>query len=403
MRGEMKIAIVSEWFSENMGYGENCLPKALASLGHDVHLVTSNLQIYYNAPAYKETYEPFIGPAVVPCGVKKLDGFTLHRLPHTRWFGQRRIQGLVKKLTEIRPQILQTLDSCRPETVETALAKMTLGCKLFLESHTHASVFFVGRQESRFSVRLKQFAVKNMFGPLVSSLSEKCYPISIDAAEIAVKHFGIQERKIEVCSLGVDTDIFKPVLDSASQKARTKLRQQLGFSPSDVVCIYTGRFSRDKGPLCLAQAIDSLVKNGESFRGLFMGNGTKEDIAAIQSCSGCVIHPFVPARELPQFYQASDIGVWPRQESTSQLDAIACGLPIILSNRISVNERVEGNGLIYEEDDALDLALKIKSLADTGLRASMGQVGIRKINEKFSWKHIAKQRIQDYETALRCE
>lgn len=397
----MKIAIVSEWFSENMGYSENCLPKALASLGHDVHLVTSDLQIYYNSLTYKETYEPFIGPAVVPCGVKKLDGFTLHRLSHARWFEQRWIQGLSKKLAEIRPQILQTLDSSRPETVEASLAKIRLSCKLFLESHIHASVFFVGQQELRFSARLKQFALKNMFGPLVSSLSEKCYPISIDAAEIAVKHFGIQERKIKVCSLGVDTDLFKPALDSASQKERTKLRQQLGFSSSDVVCIYTGRFSGDKGPLCLAQAIDSLVKNGESFRGLFVGNGTEADVADIHACSGCVIHPFVPARELPLFYRAADVGVWPRQESTSQLDAVACGLPIILSNRVSVNERVEGNGLIYEEDNALNLARKIKSLAEPSLRASMGQIGIRKIEQRFSWKHIAKERVQDYEASLK--
>lgn len=36
----MQIAIVSDWFSEKMGYAENFLPKAMASLGHEVHLVT---------------------------------------------------------------------------------------------------------------------------------------------------------------------------------------------------------------------------------------------------------------------------------------------------------------------------------------------------------------------------
>lgn len=399
----MKIAIISEWFSENMGYAENCLPRALASLGHEVHLITSNLQVYYNSPSYKEIYEPYIGPAVMSCGVKKLDGFVLHRLPYVKWLGQRRIQGISRKLTEIRPQIVQTLDSFQPETVEAAIAKIILGYKLFLESHTHASVFFVDRQELQFSMRLKRFVVKNMSGPLVSSFSEKCYPISIDAAEIAVKHFGIQKRKISVCSLGVDTDLFKPALDSASQNARAQLRQRLGFSPRDIVCIYTGRFSRDKDPLCLAQAIDILVKNGKQFRGLFVGNGIESDISSIKSYSGCVVNPFVPARELPRFYQAADIGVWPRQESTSQLDAVACGLPIIISDRTQVNERIEGNGLTYKEDDAFDLSQKIKSLTDASLRSRMGQIGIKKIEERFSWKHIAEERIQDYEAALRRE
>ncbi len=396
----MKIAIIAEWFSENMGYSENCLPKALASLGHEVHLITSNLQIYYNSPTYKEIYEPFIGHAVVECGEKKLDGFNLHRLPHARWLGQRRIQGLCKKLAVIRPQIVQTLDSYRPETVEAAIAKMILGFKLFLESHTHASVFIVGQQNLRGNERLKFLAVKNLFGPLLSNLSEKCYPISPDAAEIAVKHFGIQRRKIKICSLGVDTELFKPALDSGTQEARSQFRQQLGFSPSDIVCIYTGRFSKDKGPLYLAQAIDRLVKNGGAFRGLFVGNGPEMEVMAIKSCAGCVIHPFVFTRELPRFYQAADIGVWPRQESTSQLDAAACGLPIILSNHVQVTERVEGNGLTYEEDNVYDLAQKIKSLADQKIRAHMGQIGSNKINQHFSWNNIAKQRVLDYKAAL---
>lgn len=396
----MKIAIISEWFSENMGYSDNCLAKALASLGHEVHLISSNLQIYYNSPIYKETYEPFIGPPVVSCGMKKLDGFVLHRLPSTKWFGQRRIKGLIKKLLEIRPHIVQALDAFRPETVEAALATTIVGYKLFLESHTHASVLETRRQELPFSVRFKQFAVKYLSGPIVSRSAVECYPISTDAAEIACKHFGIQKHKIKICSLGVDTDIFKPALDLTSKKRRGELRQSLGFSPSDIVCIYTGRFSNDKGPVYLAEAIDILANKGESFRGLFVGNGVGADLAAIQSFSGCATHSFVPARELPQFYQAADIGVWPKQESTSQLDAMACGLPIILSDLVRVNERVDGNGLTYNEGDAADLARKIKLLEQQSVRANMGEIGLRKVEQQFSWKYIAKQRVKDYEVAL---
>jgi hypothetical protein len=57
----MRIAIISDWFSEKMGYAENCLPKALASLGHEVHLITSNVQPYFNSPNYRETYDLLSG------------------------------------------------------------------------------------------------------------------------------------------------------------------------------------------------------------------------------------------------------------------------------------------------------------------------------------------------------
>ena len=51
----MKIVIVADWFSENMGYAENCLPKALAELGHDIHVVTSTAQVYFNTKFYKNS------------------------------------------------------------------------------------------------------------------------------------------------------------------------------------------------------------------------------------------------------------------------------------------------------------------------------------------------------------
>jgi len=69
----MRIVVVADWFSEKMGYSENCLPKALASLGHEVHLVTTEAQVYYNQPTYRATYEPFIGPPIVPRVVKAHD------------------------------------------------------------------------------------------------------------------------------------------------------------------------------------------------------------------------------------------------------------------------------------------------------------------------------------------
>ena len=94
----------------------------------------------------------------------------------------------------------------------------------------------------------------------------------------------------------------------------------------------------------LADAIALLVAAGDPFRGLFVGGGTEAEAAALRNSPGCQVVPFVPALDLPPYYWAADIGVWPRQESTSQLDAAAAGLPIILSDRITVLERVRATG-----------------------------------------------------------
>ncbi len=401
----MKIVVISDWFTEKMGYSENCLPKALAALGPEVHVVTSDAQIYFDSPYYKDTYEPFIGPPLAECGIKRLDGYTLHRLPHGRstnrlWRNRLRIQSLVRKLAELEPDIVQTFDVACPTTYEAALGKVWLRYDLFLEAHTHASVWSPRPRSASLTARMREGAVAAA-NRLVSAACVKCYPISTDAAEIAVRFGGIDPMKIDICPLGVDTALFTPAADPASQEQRRRLRFELGFSDREVVCVYTGRFTEDKGPCYLAQAIERLVSEGAPVRGLFVGCGAERDVAAIRASAGCVVHPFVPVCDLPRFYRAADVGVWPKQESTSQLDAAACGLPLVLSDRIQVRERVDGNGLTYLEGDPADLAAKIRTLIDPERRRRMGALGAAKVRRQFAWDLVAKRRLADYLAARR--
>ncbi len=161
-----------------------------------------------------------------------------------------------------------------------------------------------------------------------------------------------------------------------------------------MLCIYTGRFTPGKGPLVLAKAIDALVSRGEPFEALFMGNGEQSE--EIKKCKGCTIHAFVPYHELPKYYAIADIGVWPRQESTSMIDAAACGLPIIISDKVQAKERVEDNGLTYIENDVDDLVRVLLKMKDAGLRKKLSETGIKKIQEHFSWDLIASGRVRDY-------
>ena len=400
----MRIVVISDWFAETMGYAENCLPKALAALGADVHVVTSNAQVYFDSPTYKETYEPFIGPPVVECGVKQLDGYTLHRLPHGiakggLWKDRLYIRDLARTLVALRPDIVQTFDVTCPTTHLAAMVKPAVGYKLFLETHVHASVFAEPPAPVRIKQHVHAFAIRAL-QRLCSAACEKCYPISTDAAELCVTRFGVEPRKIDVCSLGVDTALFRPPLATDAAESRRRLRARLGFTDADLVCVYTGRLTPDKGPIHLARAVHQLATQGAPLRALFVGGGTAADVAEIERCAGCVVHRFVPVRELPPFYWAADVGVWPKQESTSQLDAAACGLPLILSNRIEVHERVAGNGFTYEEGDATDLAVRIEALRDPALRRQMGAIGYAKVRDHFSWNAIARRRLEDYRAAL---
>jgi len=391
----MKIVIVSDWLAEKMGYSENLLPKALAKLGPEVHLVTSDLQPPF--PNYKETYEPFLGPRIQPLGVKRLNGFTVHRLPH-RW--QRHniyINGLHHKLADLRPDIVQCFTLPSFCTYQSAFSKLRLGYKLFLEEHTHRSVL---PDPTLLRRRIIYGVYRVVVGKFISAVNERCYPIAPDAAEIVTQYYGYDPRKVQICSLGVDTDSFSPPVSPEQLQTRQALREKLGFKAADIVCLYSGRFTHDKDPQCLARAIDLLQEHAPQYKGLFIGNGTPDELAEIKACKGCIVHPFVEWWQLPDYYRAADIGVWPRQESTSQLDAAATGLPIILSDQIRVRERVEGNGLLYKQGDSAHLAQQLLTLCDTATRQQMGEHGVQKIKAQFSWDHIAQQRLEDYKAAL---
>src|SRR4051812_24408510 len=94
---KLRIVLVSAYYSEGMGYSENCLSKALASLGHDVHLVTSTFNVYGNLPQYDEIYREFLGPRQMEPGSRSVDGYRVHRLESKVVAGYVWIRGLTNK------------------------------------------------------------------------------------------------------------------------------------------------------------------------------------------------------------------------------------------------------------------------------------------------------------------
>jgi glycosyltransferase involved in cell wall biosynthesis len=400
----IKVALLTEVFPRNMGYLQNFLPKYLVRLGIDVHVVTMDLPPYYQMKKteFKETYGGFADSRdLIPGAMETIQGFTLHVLRHKKVLGYMQMAGLRKKLTSIRPDIVQATAAIGWIPLQAALAKPLLGFKLFTGNHHHASVFPLAQKKlSPWSWEMLRCRLtRTLPGWMVSLLTEKCYAIAPDCADVATRFFGVPKSKISVCPLGVDSELFRPISTEQDLQSRVSMRRRLGFSDSEIVCIYTGRFSEDKNSLLLAKAVAQLVSAGQPYRGLFVGNGMQAE--AIQSCAGCTIHPFVPVNELADFYRASDIGVWPTQESLSMMDAAACGLPIVANDTMTAPERLEGSGFAYKLNDLKDLVRVLVELRDLETRKSLGAIGSLRLAHEFSWESIAKRRLHDYEAALR--
>jgi glycosyltransferase involved in cell wall biosynthesis len=235
-------------------------------------------------------------------------------------------------------------------------------------------------------------------GRLVSTQTEKCYAATSDCADVAVRFFGVQTRKVEVAPLGVDTELMSPITTAEHREQRAALRSRLGVASEEVLFIYTGQFTAAKNPLILAQTVEAMRTHGAQVRAIFLGDGVQRDLIAAIGSS--IALPFVPHRELVGYYRAADVAVWPTQESTSMLDAAACGLPVVVNDTLRATERIEGNGMTYALNDPVSLEGVLVHLLDPGRRRSLGDVGARRMVEQFSWDSLVQRRIKDYERAL---
>jgi glycosyltransferase involved in cell wall biosynthesis len=396
----MRIAVVSIFYSEGMGYTENCLPKALAARGHDVHLVTSMFNVYGNQADYAATYGDFLGSNVVNPGTTRVDGYYVHRLKARIVSGYVVSPGLAAKVREIAPDVVHSLEIASLETYRLALQKPFRRFALFCETHQHMSVVKPFLKRPGGLVQKAAYRLtRTLPTRLASAAVDTCYAISPDCAEVATRFYGVPRHKVKLQSLGADTELFHPLETEADLLARSALRRRLGFTDEDIVCVYSGRFSQDKNPLLLAQAIDILSHRDSRFKGLFIGEGVQK--SAIAACRNTTVVPFMRHRDLAEHYRASDVAVWPTQESMSMLDAASSGLPLVVSNAVGEVERVKGSGRMYSENDVNSLVEVLSSLGAPTERRTLGAVGRQKMLNGFNWARYAATVEADYRDALR--
>ncbi len=396
----MKIAFLCETYPRNMGYLGTMLPKYLAKLGADVHVLALDLPPYWQMPSMRDSYRRLAGTGQLKVGsIEQVDGYTVHVMRHKKMLGHMAMSGLSKKLKSICPDITYSLTAIGWLPVQAALAKPRYHYKLFTGSHTTESTFRPAKLGALHPARAASFILRWLPGRLVSFFTERCYAPTVDAAEIAWRFFGVQRRKVGVMHLGVDTEFFYPVRDDHTAAARASMRSQWGIAEDTVLCIYTGKFSEEKNPLILARAAAALTARGQKFRAVFVGNGPQKD--ALAAMDGTIVLPFVPYHELGEYYRAADVAVWPTNESTSMLDAAACGLPLIVSDGIVYRDHVDGNGLVYAMNDLSDLEVKLGQLAEERTRQQLGRAGAEKMAEHFSWAQHAEKRFVEYQEVLK--
>jgi len=186
--------------------------------------------------------------------------------------------------------------------------------------------------------------------------------------------YSIDSRKISIAPNTLDTDdILKNKEKILKNLDRNELLKKYNVGSESKVILYCGRFSKRKNLHLLIKAFNVLKQNKDVY--LFLvGNGETYEqnvnLANIYNNSRVVFFSSVYEKEiLAKIFSLAHIFVIPSWAGLSIIEAFCYGLPVITDNSKyhppEIEYLKEGfNGLFYEENNYMDLAVKINNLLD---------------------------------------
>lgn len=205
-------------------------------------------------------------------------------------------------------------------------------------------------------------------------------------------------REIGVIPNGIDTREFRPHAGADADEGAGEHEPETFTIMS--VCRFVGR----KGIPYLLRAMPEIVAAVPHARLRIVGEGERreewEGIVRELGMESCVEFPgHVPHDRLAEVLNSADVFVLPslyEGMSNTLLEAIACGLPVVVTDTGGTRELVSGNGIVVPQRNPGAIAEAVRRIAtDAGLRAEMGRRS-RAIAEEYSWERVAEQYLDLY-------
>ena len=221
---------------------------------------------------------------------------------------------------------------------------------------------------------------------------------------------GIPAGKLHVVPNGVDPAVFQ-----ASPEAGAAIRERHGLEGAEVLGFF-GTFFRFEGLALLLDAVRRLAAGRPRLRVLLAGDGEQDaELRALakqpELASRVVFAGRVPQDEIPAFYQAADLMVYPRRSlritelvtPLKPLEAMAAGRAVLASDVGGHRELIENGvtGVFFRKDDPEDLARCIgQLLEDEPLRKRLGAAGCAWVEKDRRWSVLVRKDLEIYRQVL---
>jgi glycosyltransferase involved in cell wall biosynthesis len=221
-----------------------------------------------------------------------------------------------------------------------------------------------------------------------------------------LERYPVITSKFYIFKNGVNTKLFGHVM---SEEERIGERKKYNIDENDMVILFTGRISEEKGILELADAFLQINNTslkllivGSSFFDTGIGSPVNNHLRnLLKPCINRVVFTgYITYEEVWKFYHLADFGcfpsIWNDPAPLTNIEAMAAGLPFITTNSGGIPEYAKPEcAYILERDANLTANIKqaIETLAgDSALRKAMGEKG-REISseytlDKYYWNFI---------------
>lgn len=222
--------------------------------------------------------------------------------------------------------------------------------------------------------------------------------ISEYARQDAVRLLGIPEDRITVIPLGVDSHRFQP----------GKGAGRFGSEPP--YFLFVGGRAPSKNLDRVMEAFsNAAAETGDTY--LYIAGPQNSDDRAwlTETTTRLGTHRrvrhlgFVDGNDLPSLYANARAFVFPSLEEgfgLPILEAMACGAPVITSNRSVMPEVAGSAAVLIDPTDSSELARALRELhLDAALRADLTRRGLARA-QGFSWSRVARQTIAVYDWVL---
>ena len=388
----MRIGIFTDAYSPYISgvvTSELMLKKALEKKGHQVYVVTINLESF--SYDYDEKERVYRIPGI-PIGINELRQSGVYPL------------RAINKIKKWNLDVIHTQTEFAMGTFARVLGSqfdipVVHTYHTMYEDYVHyvTKGYFNGISKKIIEYITKFYCDKTIQELIVPT--KKTYDLFKEKYKF--------DRNIHVIPTGIEIERFYK--EKLKKEKLEKIKESLNLSKNDIIALSLGRISSEKRIDFLLKNHISLLKKNKNYKLLIVGDGPeleeyKKLVNKLKIEESVIFTGKIPWNEVPYYYGISDLFVTASDSETQGLtvvEAMAASIPVVaLDDDAFRNVVIDGlcGYLFKNKKDYLNVMHKL--LQDKEKRETMGKQA-RINSETYSSKYFAERVLDVYKLAIK--